>query len=184
VINGIQFTPKHGSMSGSLTNIAAFPGEEFRLNFPESIGDASQISTAADIVPAWTAGLSGAWICTGTRAGELAYRLTLTVEFDAVNVHIQLTNLSTRVWTHSLAFNCFNCGYAPSLEDHECARHWARTNHETTRLIAMPRKYSTRPTVQAYAVERQPIVVSPSQLLLPTGRAGESLRPLHSHPTC
>jgi hypothetical protein len=31
--------------------------------------------------------------------------------------------------------------------------------------------------VQAYAVERQPIVVSPSQLLLPTGRAGESLRP-------
>jgi hypothetical protein len=31
--------------------------------------------------------------------------------------------------------------------------------------------------VQAYAVERQPIVVSPSQLLLPTGRAGESIRP-------
>lgn len=154
----IQFKPDSGNMTGLLANIAAFPGEEFRLNFPESIGDASQVSTAADIVPTWTRGASGAWICIGTRAGELSYRLTLTPEFDAVNVHIQLTNASTRTWAHSLAFNCFNCGGASSLADHECVRHWARCNQETTRLTAMPRKYSTRPTVQAYAVEGAPPV--------------------------
>jgi hypothetical protein len=52
-----------------------------------------------------------------------------------------------------------------------------------TGMIAAPFYIQSRDTnvepvrVQAYAVERQPIVVSPSQLLLPTGQSGQPIRP-------
>jgi hypothetical protein len=75
---------------------------------------------------------------------------------DTVDIHLRLTNASDRPWSQSLAFNCFHCGIAPSVRDHECVRHWVRWNGEFKRLVEIPRVFGPRPTVQLYSVEGAP----------------------------
>jgi len=79
--------------------------------------------------------------------------LTITPGIDTVDIHIAVTNQSTRIWANSLAFTCFNCREAPSVADFECARHWARSGQQFKRLTEVRRRFSARPTVQAYSVE-------------------------------
>ena len=55
-----------------------------------------------------------------------------------------------------MAFNCLQCGEAPSIRDHDCARHWVRAGGELKRLIELPRRFGPRPTVQLSSVEHQP----------------------------
>jgi hypothetical protein len=82
--------------------------------------------------------------------------LTLTPAYDTVDIDVSVTNLSTRIWTHSLAFHCFNCRGSTSISDFECVRHWARTGGQFRRLIELPRMFSGRPTVQLYSAEGAP----------------------------
>ena len=149
----IRFVPEPARMVGSVVDVPAFPGEFFTLNAPEVIGDASQVVFAMDLPPSWTDLGGGQWRANGHVAGELEFALTVTPGSDSLDVDIQLTNRSTRVWNQSLAFPCFNCSDSPSIADFECARHWVRANQQFQRLTQVRRRYSTRPTIQAYSVE-------------------------------
>lgn len=152
----ILFTPDPTRMSGCLTEVPELPGESFYVNIPEAIGDASQAVWTTDLAADWTDLGAGRWRTQARVAGELDFALTLTPAYDTVDIDVSLTNRSSRIWTDSMAFHCFNCGGAPSIGDFECARHWARTSGQFRRLIEMPRVYSQRPTVQLYSVESAP----------------------------
>jgi hypothetical protein len=146
----IQFTPDLGPMGGTLTGVPLFPGDAFRVMFPEAIGDGANVCWFPKY--AWTQLPSGAWRCNGIVQREVSYVLTLTPGFDTVDVHITATNISDRDWATSMAFNCFNASLAPSTSDFECARHWTSDGTGFKRLVQLPRTWSVRPTVQAYSV--------------------------------
>jgi hypothetical protein len=55
-----------------------------------------------------------------------------------------------------MMFNCFQCGSAPALRDHDGQRHWVRTGGEFRRLIEVPRVCGPRPAIQLYSVEKAP----------------------------
>ena len=149
----IRFTPDPNSLTGLLTEVPIFPDDVFHLNAPEAIGDASQVVLASGIAPNWTSLPGGAWQATCQQPGELDFTMTVTPGIDTFDIEICLTNQSTRIWANSLAFTCFNCREAPSIADYDCARHWARCNGQFKRLIEVRRRFSPRPTVQAYSVE-------------------------------
>lgn len=152
----IRFVPDPARMLGVLTDSPAFSSDDFLLNVPEVIGDASHFVDTTHIAPGWIDLGSGRWRTQAHVPGELDFELTVTPEYDWVDLDVSLTNRSSRGWTHSFAGHCINCGHAPSVADFECARHWARTGEDFRRLIQLPRKYSGRPAVQLYSVEGAP----------------------------
>jgi len=149
----IRFVPDPTHMVGVLTDVPALPGESFFLNVPEAIGDASQVVLTWNLPPYWTDLGAGQWRATGRVTGELDFVLTLTPAFDTVDIQVSVTNQSTRIWNHSLAFPCMNCSDSPTIADFECARHWVRSGQQFRRLTEVRRRYSFRPTIQAYSVE-------------------------------
>jgi hypothetical protein len=148
----LSFTPSQGTMSGSVSDIPAFPGECFSLTIPEGIGDAAQASPPNSITVQWSDAGAGRWTCVGQRPGELDYVVTVTPGADTVDVDISLTNSSPRIWEESLAFTCFNCAQSHSIADFECVRHWSRSRQQMKRLTELPRVYGPRPTIQIYGV--------------------------------
>jgi len=153
----ITLHPTPGAMALGIRDIPAFPGEGFGAGWPESIGDAARAVWFGNITPERRDLGDGAWEQTGKRDGEVSYRITFTATEDTVDVQQSVTNLSDRVWEQSLAFNCFQCGSAPSIQDHECLRHYVGLDGEPRRLIEIPRQFGPRPTVQLYSVEGQPL---------------------------
>ncbi len=152
----ITFSPTQGQMGGRLTNVPAFPGESFGLGIPESIGDAARPAWFGKITPEWQGLDDGSARCVARLKGELSYTIHVVPHDDCVDINLTVTNESDRAWAQSLAFNCFQCGSAPSIRDLECVRHWVRTGGEFRRLIQVPRKFSPRPTIQLYSVEGAP----------------------------
>lgn len=149
----MRFTPDPARMVGIVSEVPHFQGDAFILNAPETIGDASQVVHVMNMVPNWTDLGNGVWRTNGHAPGELDFVLTLTPGYDTFDVHISLTNNSTRIWWNTLAFTCFNCGYASSVTDLECARHWGRNANQLKRLTELRRRFGPRPTIQAYSVE-------------------------------
>jgi hypothetical protein len=143
-------------MTGVLTNASAFPGASFNLNIPEAIGDASQAVGTMSLDAVWTELGAGVWRTEAHLTSELELVLTVTPGYDVVDIDVSVTNLSIRIWSHSLAFHCLVCGAAPSIADFECKRHWVRTAQQFRRLVEIHRKFSIRPTVQLYSVEGAP----------------------------
>jgi hypothetical protein len=153
----LRFTPTPNTMNGRVFDAPAFPGESFGFAFPECIGDAAQPSDWNNIVTTWTQ-TGSVWVCNGSRSGELSYVFSVTAGYDWVDFDQQLTNESNRAWANSFAFDCFQCAQSHSIADHECIRHRAGLGDRTTPLIALPRKFSPRPTVQLYDVQGAPPV--------------------------
>jgi hypothetical protein len=145
-----------GQMQVIISDVPAFPGEGFGMGFPEAVGDAAACRWPPGMKLEWRPLDGGAWECVGRAEGELSYCLTVTATDDTVDVHQAVTNESPRHWDMSLAFNCFQCGAAPSIRDHECLRHWCGWNGEPRRLIEVPRQFGPRPTIQTYSVEGAP----------------------------
>jgi hypothetical protein len=153
----IRFTPVQGQMAGIVEDAPAFPGDRFSLGFPEAIGDAAQAIWYGSMKPQWKQDAQDrrCWVAAGKQEGELSYTLTITPHEDFVDADIALTNESARAWKHGMAFNCFNCG-GSSLRDNECLRHFVRVGGKFQRLVATPRTFGPRPTIQLYGVEGGP----------------------------
>lgn len=152
----VSFSPSPRTMAGGLGHPDVFPGEHFGINIPEAIGDATRTVWQNLIRTEWTRTAVGAWQSRATVAGELAYAAELTCGADTVDIRISLTNESDRVWSQSLAFNCLNCGSAPSVRDHECIRHWVGSGGHLRQLATVPRVFGPRPTIQLYSVQGSP----------------------------
>ena len=152
----IRLQPVPGQMAVHVLDVPVFPGEGFHLGIPESIGDAARSVWFGAVEPAWEQLDGGAWRQTARRDGELSYAITVTPHEDVVELRLSLTNESDREWAQSQAFNCFGCGGAGSVSDHECVRHWCGVGGELKRLIEVPRRFSSRATVQLYSVEGAP----------------------------
>ncbi len=153
----MEFVPRqYGMAGGSLECVPAFPGESFSVGMPESIGDAAHTTPIYDADALWTDTGGGVWTCAGGSPGELDYALTVTPAEDWVDFDFVLTNRSTRHWDQSMAFNCFMPLDAPSVKDHECVRHWCRQGRRFRTLTEVPRRFSARPTVQAYSIAGAP----------------------------
>lgn len=155
----IRFTPDAGRLSGDLSEAPVFPdGDFFHLSIPEVIGDASQVSVTTDLPAIWADLGGGRWGTTGQFPGELDFAMTVTPGYDSVDIDVSVTNRSSRLWAQTLAFHCFSCQASTLLADFECSRHWARNGQLFQRLVEIPRRFSPRPTVQAYNVEGAPPV--------------------------
>jgi len=152
----IKITGHQGAMAAALTDVPAFPNCTFMLGFPEAIGDVAHSAWGDKIKPEWSEAAEGTWNCTGRWDGELSYTMELMPHEDVIVIRQTLTNESRRKWRHGIAFNCFNPSGAPSIRDHECVRHWARTGGEFKRLVQIPRRFGPRPTIQLYNVEGAP----------------------------
>lgn len=152
----MQLAAQTGQVACHITNVGAFPGEKFSLACPEAIGDSTGPLWYRELHPAWTPGDAGGWISTGGKSGVASYRLTLTPTEDAVKCEIEITNLGEKTWQQGMAFNSFQCGSAPSIRDHECARHYTRSGGKFKRLWELPRVFGPRPSVQLYSVEGAP----------------------------
>jgi len=152
----IRFQPKQGTMHGTLSSVPAFPGEVFSLNIPEAIGDAAHTLWQTAVRPEWSLLPEGGWRAEARREGELAYRAEVSTTADTVDITLALTNESPRSWRQSCAFTCFNCGFAPSIIDRECLRHYVGIHGEIKRLTEVPRVFGPRPTVQLYSVDGAP----------------------------
>ena len=105
----------------------------------------------------WEERDGGVLHCVGRRPGELSYTVTLTPGEEMVEAHLSLTNESTRDWETTLAFNCFNPNNAEGVWDHDCLRHWVGQQGQMKRLMALPRQFGPRPTIQLYSVEGAPL---------------------------
>jgi hypothetical protein len=155
--NPIVFVPS-GSMAATLTQVPAFPGEDFAPRMPEAIGDVAQAEWGA--VPLWSSPKPGVWVGLGGIPGEFAYSLTVRARPDFVDFSVLLTNKSPRVWSRGIAFNCFRTDLSPSVGDPECVRHWVRSNGQFRRLHELHRNVGVRPTIQIYGIEGGPSVTS------------------------
>jgi hypothetical protein len=145
-----------GAPPHALACPAAFPGEGFGIGFPEAIGDAARAHWPPGLTVDWRRTEDGRWEQIGRAEGELSYSLVVTPHEDCLDIHQTLTNESPRTWTQSLAFNCFQCGGAPSIRDHDCLRHWVGQEGKPARLAEVPRAFGPRPTIQLYSVEGAP----------------------------
>jgi len=145
-----------GVMACHLTDIPGFPGGRFTLGYPEAIGDAARPVWYGDLKPKWEAREDGAWFSQGAKEGELSYTLLVSSGPDCVTSEFHLTNLSSRPWKQSLAFNCFQCAHDPAFRDHDCERTWVRSGGQFKRLVELPRVFGPRPAVQLYSVEGAP----------------------------
>ena len=153
----IKITGREGVMACHLSDIPAFPGERFTLAYPEAIGDVSNPAWYNHINPTWQEGENGIWISKGELPRQLSYTLIFTPEEDAVTCELSVTNLGKKPWKRGMAFNCFQCGAAPSIRDHDCARHWVRVGGEFLPLWQVPRVFGPRPALQLYSVEGAPL---------------------------
>ncbi len=143
-------------MNSQITNVPGFEGDVFRLNFPESIGSSHNSLWFRDVTNTWEELEEGKWLGSGFKEGILEYTIHVNVHEDHVDFIMKLTNLSEDTWPETMAFNCFNNGSATSIRDHECKRHWVRTNGEFKKLIEVPRVFGPRPALQLYSVEGAP----------------------------
>jgi hypothetical protein len=144
-------------MGCSATGIEVFPGDRFGFGVPESIGDAARPVWFGGVEPHWNELDDGAWEQVGHLEDELSYRITMTPLDDHVDLAVEVTNESDRIWEQAMAFNCFQCGGVPEIADHECLRHWVATDGVLTPLIELPRVFGPRPTIQLYNVEGAPM---------------------------
>lgn len=157
-IEPLSGTGGSSSMSFSLSNVPAFPEATFGACFPEAIGDAAAATWFGDEVEInWEERDGGVLHCVGRRPGELSYTVTLTPGEEMVEAHLSLTNETTRDWETTLAFNCFNPNNAEAVWDHDCLRHWVGQQGQMKRLMALPRQFGPRPTIQLYSVEGAPL---------------------------
>ena len=154
----MRLEPVAGTMSAWLSEVPAFPGARFSLGFPEAIGDAAAAAWYTTLVPEWEQPDSDVWRATGRQPGELRYEMTVDLSSgDAALVSYTLENESDRPWQNALAFNCLSCGGAWDVRDHDCERHWAGLAGEPVRLLDVPRRHSTRPSVQLYSTAGAPV---------------------------
>jgi hypothetical protein len=154
--NQIVFTGEPDRMNSLITNVPGFGGDIFRLNFPEAIGPTNNRQIHSTIECSWEEGSPGTWKQTGRVDGMLKYTIDVSVHKDYVDFIQKLSNLSQEKWEQTMAFNCFNNGSAHSVRDHECIRHWVRTDGEFKKLIEAPRVFGPRPALQLYNVEGAP----------------------------
>lgn len=152
----IKFYGIPGKMNGRISKVPGFEGDVFNLNFPESIGSSHNSRWFRDVRASWEELENGDWLARGAVDGVLEYTIDVSIYSDHVNFIMKLTNLSQEHWQQTMAFNCFNNGSALSVRDHECKRHWVRTNGEFKRLIELPRVFGPRPALQLYSVEGAP----------------------------
>jgi hypothetical protein len=152
----IQLDAHDGHAACRISNVSAFPGDHFSIACPEAIGDSSAPLWSRDLQTVWEKREHGILAATGGKAGQLSYKLTLTPSADAVKCEIELTNPGETTWPQGMAFNSFQCGSAPSIRDHDCARHWVRSGGEFKILWQIPRVFGPRPSVQLYSVEGAP----------------------------
>lgn len=152
----IKFTGEATRMNSRISNVPGFGDDVFRLNFPEAIGptDNRQIHTSIDC--SWKELENGDWIQNGRVENMLEYVIEVSVYEDHVDYVQRLTNTSDVTWQQTMAFNCFNNGSAPSVRDHECKRHWIRSEGEFRKLTEIPRVFGPRPALQLYNVEGAP----------------------------
>jgi hypothetical protein len=156
-MNQIKLKGQPGIMACTVTDIPAFPGESFTIAYPEAIGDVAQPFWFGTIKPKWEERANGVLISTGEQAGELSYEMVVTPGVDSVKAEFKLTNHSRKIWKQGMAFNCFQCGAAPSIRDHDCLRHWVRVDGEFKRLREIPRIFGPRPAIQLYSVAGAPL---------------------------
>lgn len=152
----LRLVPDPQRMLCHVVDVPAFPGESFALAYPETIGSATKPIHFDQFDWQWSPLPGGEVRCRGGRNGELRFDLLLTPSEDQVRVRIALTNLGTRPWDRALAFNCVQCGHAPSIRDHDGLRHWVRAGGEFRRLVELPRVHGPRPTLQTYLVQGGP----------------------------
>ncbi len=152
----IKFLAEKDKMGAQITNVPGFEGDVFNLNIPESIGP-TDMSRWFDIIKCtWQEQEDGNWMGHGWVEGEIEYTVDVQISDDYVDFIIRLTNRSEKAWGETQAFNCFSNRYAASVRDHECKRHWVRTEGEFKRLIEVPRVFGPRPALQLYSVEGAP----------------------------
>ena len=152
----IKFSAPPDQMGASIENVPGFPGDVFKVNFPESIGPTNQSSWFDVIQCSWEEKENGNWTGRGWVEGKLEYSIVVTVLDDCVDFLISLTNKSKERWEETHAFNCVNCGSAITIRDHECKRHWVKTDGSFKKLIEIPRVFGPRPALQLYSVENAP----------------------------
>jgi hypothetical protein len=152
----IKFFAEKDQMSAQISHVPGFEGDIFRLNFPESIGPTAAAKWFNTIQCSWEEIDDAHWEGKGWVEGALSYAVKVYMLRDCVDFLITLTNDSYEIWEETLAFNCFNCGSALSVRDHECKRHWVRTGGEFKRLIEIPREFGPRPALQLYSVKGAP----------------------------
>lgn len=152
----IRLHPHTERLSCGLSGAPAFPDESFSLGFPETIGDVAAPVYSHLLDWSWTSLGGGALRCIGERPGELSFEMLLTPGEDMVSARFALTNESSRAWDQGMSFNCFQCGHAASVRDHDCLRHHVRARGAFRRLVELPRTFGPRPTVQLYGVEGAP----------------------------
>ena len=152
----ILFAGEPNRMNSRITNVPGFGEDVFRLNFPEAIGPTNNRQIHNTIECSWEELEDGIWKQTGRVDGMLEYRIDVSIHEDYVDFIQRLTNRSQESWEQTMAFNCFNNGSAPSVRDHECVRHWIRTEGEFRKLTEIPRVFGPRPALQLYNVEGAP----------------------------
>ncbi len=152
----IKFYAEKDKMSAQISNVPGFEGDVFGLNFPESIGSSETARWFDTIKCSWKEINDDSWEGRGWVDGELSYTIDVSIHEDYVDFLIRLTNDSNKDWKETMAFNCFNNGDALTVRDHECKRHWVRSEGEFKRLIEIPRKFGPRPALQLYSVEGAP----------------------------
>lgn len=153
----MRFSPSGHHSAGFLMDTIYGDGVVFPLGFPEAIGDiARPVFMTPDQPVKWTEVSPSEHLCEAVVDGELAYAMRVKTAGDTCDVEYALTNNSGRHWAHGMAFNCFNCGYAPPLRDNEGLRNYIGVNGEAKPLAECPRVFSNRPGVQLYSVAGQP----------------------------
>lgn len=152
----IKFTASPLLMGARIENVPGFEGDVFNVNFPESIGSTNKSRWFDIIECSWTKLEDGNWLGKGWVKNEIEYTIEVSIHSDYVDFVLSLTNKSEEKWEETHAFNCVNCGSAGSLRDHECKRHWVRSNGEFQKLIEIPRVFGPRPALQLYSVEGAP----------------------------
>jgi hypothetical protein len=148
--------PDNNKMEALVTDVPALPQSTFRLNFPESIGSTESAKWFNVIEMRWSEESDGRWVAKGHVTGELSFTIDVVPHTDYVDFYQSLTNNSSRPWRQTFAFNCLNAGTSAQIRDHDCTRHWVRSEGRFRRLSELPRVFGPRPTVQLYSVEGQP----------------------------
>lgn len=154
--NKIEFIAKKDKMLARIINVPGFVGEEFEVNIPESIGSTSHTQWFSNIQCTWEKQENGDWLGHGFVKGELDYTVNVIIGEDHVDFIVKLTNMSNEAWEETHAFNCVSAKYAPSVCDHDCKRHWVRSEGEFKKLVELPRVFGPRPALQLYNVEGAP----------------------------
>ncbi len=152
----LRLVPDPQLMLCHVVDVPAFPGERFALAYPEAIGSAATPIHFTQFDWQWIALPSGELRCRGGRNGVLRFEILFTPSEDRIRARFALTNLGDRPWDQSMAFNCLQCGHAPTVRDHDGLRHWVRVGGEFRRLVELPRVHGPRPTIQGYLVEGGP----------------------------